>query len=153
MNRRNLKKVQGFSLVEICIVCGVLAVLMLPVFMLMSRGSSVTVRNRNEVFAQQYAMNIISYCNLAPFDGDFMKDTEEKVVGDLTILLGNTTIDLDITEEGFSKIAKRTIAIKTFTPTTPWTKRYKIVTVKVEWQQPGEPAKRNVTISGLVYNT
>ena len=55
MQLRNIRKIQGFSLVEICIVCGVLAVLMIPVFAMMSKGSSVTIRNRNEILAHQSA--------------------------------------------------------------------------------------------------
>lgn len=148
------KKIQGFSLVEICIVCGVLAVLMLPVFAMMSKGSAVTIRNRNEILAQQHALNVISYCNIVPYDDPFLNVTEGedgKPVGELTIKFSeDTVIDMNMTEEGFKKIATRTVSIKEFNPGDGWPNKYKIVTVKVEWQQVGEPNTRKVCMSGLI---
>ena len=67
------KKIKGFSLAEICIACGVLVTLLVPVFTLMSRSSSGTIRNRNEILAQEFVSNMISYCNLLSYDADFLK--------------------------------------------------------------------------------
>ena len=156
-NYRNNK--QGFSLVKISIVCAILGILLLPVFVLMSKSSSGTIRNRNEILAQQYASNVIAFCNIIKFDCDFLKETEEKVIvpGEMKVTVTNDlSIDMDITEDNFNKIATRTISIKNFnsddTGNIPSPFKYKIVTVKVEWLQPGETVPRNVTVTGLVYN-
>lgn len=153
MRLRNNKKIQGFSLVEICIVCGILAVLMIPVFAMMSKGSSVTIRNRNEILAQQHALNVINYCNITPYDDDFLAPTPDtgRPVSDLKINLSNgVTIDMGMQDEDFYKIASRTISVKEFNAGDGWPNKYKIVTVKVEWQQIGEQKPRSVCMSGLL---
>ncbi len=153
MRLRNNKKIQGFSLVEICIVCGILAVLMIPVFAMMSKGSSVTIRNRNEILAQQHALNVINYCNITPYDDDFLAPTPDtgRPVSDLKINLSNgVTIDMGMQDEEFYKIASRTISVKEFNAGDGWPNKYKIVTVKVEWQQIGEQKPRSVCMSGLL---
>ncbi len=148
----------AFSLVEISVVCGILAIFLLPVFTLMSKGSSGTIRNRNEILAQQYASNVIAYCNILKFDDDFLKQTEEKIIGSGTMTLtvsDDIKISMDITEDGFSKIATRTISIRDFKPGNSiayFPYKYKIISSKVEWQQPGESKAHNVTVTGLVYN-
>lgn len=153
MRLRNNKKIQGFSLVEICIVCGILAVLMIPVFAMMSKGSSVTIRNRNEILAQQHALNVINYCNITPYDDDFLAPTPDtgRPISDLKINLSNgVTIDMGMQDEDFYKIASRTISVKEFNAGEGWPNKYKIVTVKVEWQQIGEQKPRSVCMSGLL---
>ena len=119
----------AFSLVEISIVCVVLLVLLVPVFTLMSRGSSNTIRNRNEIIAQQYASNLIAYCNAVPFNDEYLVETEGKSVTEITVT--------------------RTLSVKNFTNDVTGS-NYKLVSVKVEWQQPGEAKKRSVILSGLV---
>ena len=157
MNKRLLNnKFKAFSLVEITIVCGVLLVLLVPIFNIMSKGNTGTLRNRNEILAQQYASNLIAFCNALKFDDDYLKAVENKIVndednnnnkikaGDYDILPSN------ITEEYFKKIATTSISIVDFDDLEVWPFRYKLVTVKVEWLQPGEKNTRNVTISGIV---
>ena len=137
----NVKKNRlAFSLVEISIVCAILVILLVPVFTLMSKGSSTTVRNRNEILAQQYASNLIAYCNAVPFDNDYLKETDGRVIPELDVQNKKET-----TEEGFT----RTLTIKDFTNDVSGDK-YKMVSVKVEWQQPGESKKRSVILSGMV---
>ena len=138
----------GFSLVEICIVCGILAAFLIPVFTLMSKSTSGTIKNRNEILAQQYASNVIAFCNVAPFDSDILKEADSLVISDTGNTLGG--IELELPEE-LKNIAKKTISVKKVNQDKlPY--EYKIVTVKVEWQQPGDNKKRNVTITGLVSN-
>ena len=154
--QKKIKK--AFSLVEICVVCAILSFLWVPLFTLMSKGSSGTIRNRNEILAQQYASNVIAYCNILKFDDDFLKETEEKIIGSGTLnltLANDIKINMDITEESFSKIATRTISIRDYNPSNSisyFPYKYKIITSKVEWFQQGENKIRNVTITGLVYN-
>ncbi len=151
MNKiQSLKSKSGFSLVEISIVCIILGLCLVPVFTIMSKGSSGTIRNRNEILAQQYAANLLAHCNIMAFDDDFLKPRKDSIVkGDELILtLNGVETKNEIKEEGFNKIATRTITIENFNP-TDWPYKYKVITVKVEWLQPGEP-KHNVTLSGLV---
>ena len=69
IRERIIKRLKGFSAIEICVVGAILTVFLIPVFTLMSQGSSGTIRNRNEIIAQQYASNYIAYCNVETFDG------------------------------------------------------------------------------------
>lgn len=130
----------GFSLVEISIVCVVLLILLVPVFTLMSKGSSTTIRNRNEIMAQQYASNLIGYCNAVPFNDAYLAETEGRNIPELSV---NNKIEK--VEENFTRI----LTVKNFTNDITGS-NYKLVNVKVEWQQPGEAKKRSVILSGLV---
>ena len=138
MTRERVKnRIKGFSIVEVCVVCAILTVFLIPVFTLLSRGSSGTIRNRNEILAQQYASNYIAFCNVAPFDSEDLVEVNEKNCNELNI---------DKTEDIF----KRIVNIKDYPETDDRPYRYKIVTVKVEWQQVGEKKQRDLTMSGLV---
>ena len=146
-----IKKIQnrlkGFSAVEICVVGVILTVFLVPVFTLMTRGSSGTIRNRNEILAQQYASNFIAYCNVVPFESEKIAEVNEKVINELNIeLKDGNTVNIDKTEDIF----KRTISIKDYPETNDRPYKYKIVSVKIEWEQVGEKKKRDLTMSGLV---
>lgn len=142
---RKRKKINGFSIIEICIVGVILTVFLVPVFTLMSRGSSRTIHNKNEILAQQYASNVIAYCNVLPFDSEKLAEVDEKDITELNIELKDDVINIDKTEDIF----KRFVSIKDFPRTDQRPYNYKIVTVRVEWQQTGEK-KREFIMSGLV---
>mgnify|MGYP003478693908 FL=1 len=148
MIRKRIKNsLTGFSIVEICVVVAILTVFLLPVFALMSRGSSGTIRNRNEILAQQYASNYIAYCNVVPFDSDKIAEVNEKVVNELNIeLKDGSSINIDKTEDIFQRI----VSIKDYPDTNDRPYKYKTVSVKIEWQQVGEKKKRELIMSGLV---
>ena len=148
MIRKRIKNsLTGFSIVEICVVVAILTVFLLPVFALMTRGSSGTIRNRNEILAQQYASNYIAYCNVVPFDSDKIVEVNEKVVNELNIeLKDGSSINIDKTEDIFQRI----VSIKDYPDTNDRHYKYKIVSVKIEWQQVGEKKKRELIMSGLV---
>ena len=102
-------KLKGFSFVEISIVCGILGVLAVPVSSLMSKGASGTIRNRNEILAQQYASNYIAFCNAKPFDDESLKAVTDKVITNddkYEITAGENVINLEVTEDSFNKILK-----------------------------------------------
>jgi hypothetical protein len=149
MINKNYNKINGFSLVEISIVGAILLIFLIPVVTLMSRGSSGTIRNRNEILAQQYASNYIAYSNLQKFDSEKLQETtEEKLVDELKLEKNGETFALiDKLEDD---LFKRYVSIKDFPATDEIPYNYKVVTVRVEWLQPGEKTKRNVTMSGLV---
>ncbi len=148
-------KSKGFSFVEIAIVCVILLILLIPIFTLFSRGSTGTVRNRNEILAQQYASNVISYCNIVPFDDVILKTENGKktdVIGELKIkdiADGIDDIDISIPIE-LGETASKTITVTDFPRTEEWPYKYKLVTVKVAWLQPGETKVRDITMTGLV---
>lgn len=142
------RKKEGFSLIEISIVCGILVIFLVPVFTLMTKSSSGTIRNRNEILAQQHASNVIAFCNALKYDDDFLAESEEKPTKNLLITAGDNKIDLNIEK---NSIFKRTIAIKEFKDDN-WPFCYKVITVKVEWQEAGEKKKRKVQMTGLVTN-
>ncbi len=147
IRKRIRNRLKGFSAVEICVVCVILTIFLIPVFTLMTRGSSGTIRNRNEILAQQYASNYIAFCNVVPFNDKEIKEVDEKIVNELNIdHKDGSKINIDKPEENF----KRIVSIKDYPDTDDRPYKYKIITVKIEWQQIGEKKKRDLTMSGLV---
>ena len=147
-------KNKGFSFVEISIVCFILLVLLIPIFTLMSRGSSGTVRNRNEILARQYASNVIAYCNGLAYDDNFLKvdnGIKTKEITELTIkdIPNHDNINIELAAE-LGQNASKTITITDFEKSEKWPYRYKLINVNVVWLQAGETKPRNVTMSGLV---
>lgn len=145
-------KIKGFSFVEISIVCFILLVLLIPIFTLISRGSSVTVRNRNEILAQQYASNIMAYCNSLPYNNDFFKvvgDEKTKELDKQISVFKHEDLIIDFPVE-LGESASRTITINNFEKNDKWPYRCRLITVKVVWLQPGETKTRNVTMTGMV---
>lgn len=141
-------RTKAFSIIEITIAIAVLMCLILPTFTMMTRGSKGTILNRNEILAQQYASNYIAYCNLQPFDSDLIKETtEEKNVDKLDVTRGGSVFaKIDKLEEGFSRF----VTIKDFPDSDEIPYKYKVITVRIEWQQSGEKSKRKITMCGLV---
>ena len=114
IRKKKTNILNGFSSIEICVVGAILTTFLIPVFTLMTRGSSGTIRNRNEIIAQQYASNYIAYCNVETFDGKELKETEEKEINELNIeLKDGSVINIDKTEKNF----KRLVSIKDFPDT------------------------------------
>ena len=147
IKKKRTNILNGFSSIEICVVGAILTTFLIPVFTLMTRGSSGTIRNRNEIIAQQYASNYIAYCNVEVFDSEKLKEIEEKEINELNIELKNgSVINIDKTEKNF----KRLVSIKDYPDTDERPYKYKIVTVKIEWEQLGEKKKRDFIMSGLV---
>ena len=53
---------EAFTLVEICIAAIIIILFLLPMFTLLSQGNKGTLHNRNEIYARNYATNILNYC-------------------------------------------------------------------------------------------
>ena len=150
-NIKNNKNKKAFTLAEICIACGVFLALLVPVLTLLSRGSSGTILNRNQILAQTYISNVIAFYNAVPFDDDNMKETE----GDETkpikdqLEFNQYGIKIEVPEELSSLVKQKTVQIKDFTnEEMPY--KYKLITAKIEWLQPGEAKSREVTMTSLV---
>lgn len=157
-------KKTGFSLIEICIACCVLGVLMVPIFTMMSKGTAGTVHNKNEILARQYAANLLAYCNLLNYNDDFLKAKSNekfkirekslplKLSDGSNIDLSETNKVFDIVDsfESFKNIdSEATITIVEFPKDDNWS-GYKTVSVKVEWKDASKPKKDNVEITGLI---
>ncbi len=142
--RKTNKK--AFSIAEVCVVCGIMGILLVPVFMIMSKSNSGTIRNKNEILSQQYASNILSYLCLQKYDGDELQETENKdMPNSMEITVNkqdhslNRVIMVSDIEENFKKISKITYSVKEFaSQTDDWPYSYKVATVFIKWQQPGE---------------
>ena len=161
------KKLQGFSLVEICIACIIIMLLIIPVFTLLSQGNSGTTQNKNEIYARTYASNILAFCNLIPFNSKAIKDdieielngnpdvnTIKEKLGLVLKLDDNPKIiDLNFEEDIYNNfiklIVKRKISIKNV-KVGEWGYNYKLVLVKIEWKEAGKVINNSVEISGLV---
>lgn len=147
-------KIRAFSFVEITIVCFIMVVLLIPIFTLMSRGSTGTVRNRNEILAQQYASNVIAYCNALPFNSEILATENGKkttTIASLTIkdIPGHENIEIMLPVE-LGENASKTLTIVDFNKNDTLPNNYKVITVNVAWLQAGETKPRKVTMTGLV---
>lgn len=136
----NIKYRSAFTIVEICLVCAIIIILLVPVFSLMTRGSSTTIYNRNEILAQQYASNLIAYCNAVPFDNEYLKDSDGRSI---------PVLKVNDKEEKIEDIFTRTLSVITYVDDVS-ERKYKLVSVKIEWQESGEANKHNVIMSGVV---
>ncbi len=145
----NLKK--AFTLAEICIACGVLMALLVPVLTLLSKGSSGTILNRNQIMAQEYISNVIAFYNARPFDDDELKakDGDETKPIEEELKITNMGITIKVPEELSKLVKKKTVQIKDFSNSDmPY--KYKLITATIVWLQPGETKNREVTMTSLV---
>ena len=136
----NIKYRSAFTIVEICLVCAIIIILLVPVFSLMTRGSSTTIYNRNEILAQQYASNLIAYCNAVPFDNEYLKDSDGRSI---------PVLKVNDKEEKIEDIFTRTLSVSTYVDDVS-KRKYKLVSVTVEWKESGEANKHNVIMAGVV---
>ena len=142
---------KGFSIIEIVIVCLVIMVLLVPVFTLMSQGNAGTSHNRNEILARQYAANIIAYYNLIPYNK--IKELNKEELASLVLESKDKKIKIDFNDLGkdferFKSLNSNfSVKVKEFKNEFH---SYKIVSVSVDWQEPGKSAASKVSMSGMV---
>lgn len=154
---KNYSNKKGFSLVEICMACVILMILFIPIFTLMSKGTSGTIHNKNEFSAKQLASNIIAYCNLVPFSSPEIAEGED-IIDKLKlnseennlINLNNKKINIADIDESFLKLTKvKKVSIKDIEfSELPY--RYKYVTVRIEWLETGKKVNDFIEMSGMI---
>lgn len=135
---------RAFSFVEILFAIICLGVLVAPIFNMFGQGTKGTIRNRNDILAQQHASNLMSYAFFLPYNHDFLKVCAPRDTGSFQVEFGGKTLDLSMEEGQF----RRTIQISEVKP-TDWQYTYKVVTVVVRWQEPNG-LNRRIKIAGLV---
>ncbi len=157
MNNYSSKR-NGFSIVEICIACVIFMTLLIPIVTIMSKGNSGAIHNKNEFSAKQLAANIIAYCNLIPFNSPEISEGENIIdklklnfnENDLIKINGNKIINIAAVDESFLKLIKvKKVSIKDIDITElPY--KYKLVTVRIEWLEPGKTTNNHLEISEMI---
>ena len=151
--------IKAFSLVEISIVCGVLLILLIPVFTLMSQGNKSTVQSRNEILANQYALNVISYANLINYDDIFYQhyDSNYSLLDENLILNEQQGAKIDLNNLGESYEAFKNLKPEIYIKIqenqgdpSNWSYKYRVISVKIEWKEPGLTNKQIIEKTGLV---
>lgn len=132
----------GVSFIEIAFAVLCLGVLLVPVSSIFTQGSTNTIRNRNEVLAQQHAANLMNCALLIPYDDLVVGSAIDYKTLNLNVSGGQ--IDLSVEEELFSR--HMTVTEET---SPSWKYSYKLITVNVSWQEPSG-IERNISIAGLV---
>lgn len=132
-------------------------ILFIPIFTLMSKGTSGTIHNKNEFSAKQLASNIIAYCNLVPFSSPEIAEGED-IIDKLKlnseennlINLNNKKINIADIDESFLKLIKvKKVSIKDIEfSELPY--RYKYVTVRIEWLETGKKVNDFIEMSGMI---
>ncbi|MBU1106618.1 MAG: hypothetical protein KKB51_08140 [Candidatus Riflebacteria bacterium] len=135
---------RAFSFVEIMFAIICLGLLAAPIFNMFGQGAKGTIRNRNDILAQQHASNLMSYAFFLPYNHDFLDVSAPRDTGSLQVDFGGKTLDLSMEDPQF----KRTIAVSEIKP-PDWKHTYKVVTVVVRWQEPNG-LNRRIKIAGLV---
>lgn len=157
MNKK-LSKKAGFSIVEICMACVILLILLIPIFTLMSKGTSGTVHNKNEFCAKQLAANIIAYCNLIPFNSPEISEGEDILdklklnseENELINLNENKIINIADVDKSFLKLIKvKKVSIKDI-EFAELPNRYKYITVRIEWLESGKTQNNFIEMSGMI---
>ena len=157
MNKKLYKKI-GFSIVEICIACVIFMILLVPIFTIMSKGNSGAIHNKNEFSAKQLASNIIAYCNLIPFNSPEIIEGEDIInklklnsqENDLIEIDGNKQINFAEIDENFLRLIKvKKVSVKDIEMSElPY--KYKFVTVRIEWLEPGKTVNNSIEMSGMI---
>lgn len=138
-----MKRLQGFSFVEIMIAVICLAVVLIPLTTMFSASSSGTVQNRNDILARQHAANLLDYCYSIGYGDEFLKPGNERAVAAVTVKAGADELVLDM-DENF----KRTIAIEEVKPTS-WRYSYKLIKVRVSWFE-NKNLEKDIVMTGVV---
>ena len=143
----------GFTIVEICVVCVILMLLLVPVFTLMSQGSSGTIHNRNEILAREYVANIIAFCNIIHYN--HVKEFNLDELNKLCLENESKDFKIDLNDlgknfEGLRLLIKDIkVKVKEFQSNNS-NYKYKIVTVTLEWKEPDKKNSNKVIMSGMV---
>ena len=141
----------GFSIIEICIVCAILLILLIPIFSLLTQGNAGTVHNRNEIIARQYVANIIAYYNLIPYSQ--IKEPSQDEIKSLILRNKDNDYKINLNDlgkdfENFKNLdSKTSVKVKEFKNQFF---NYKVVSVSVDWKEPGKKVSSNVSMSGMI---
>ena len=144
---------KGFSIIEICIVCVIMLVVMIPIFTLMSQGNAGTVHNRNEIIARNYAANIIAYLNLLPYND--VKELSKAELSTLALENTETNLKIDLNDLGKNFDYFKTLDFNAYAKVSEFNNRfnkYKVVAVTVEWKEINKKTVSSISLSGMVTN-
>ncbi len=148
-----IRNSKGFSIIEICIVCVIMLVVMIPIFTLMSQGNAGTVHNRNEIIARNYAANIIAYLNLLPYND--VKELNKAELSSLALENTETNLKIDLNDLGKNFDYFKTLGFNAYVKVSEFNNRfnkYKVVAVTVEWKETNKKTVNSISLSGMVTN-
>lgn len=132
---------RGFSFAEILVTVLVLALGIIPVFLVFSKGSMGTVLSRDEMTAHLYAAELIDWCQSHTFDQ--LPECSETPKP-------NLDLGPDCTSQIDSRY-RRLMSVKILpTPggAANWPMQYKVVTADVRWNSQG--VDRRFVLTGLL---
>ena len=135
-------KNKAFSFIEIIVSLLVLGILIVPVYTIFSEGTTVTIRSRNEILALQQASNILSYAYSMPYDFLYPQPETQFISQDIDI--DGQMVSLGVNENIFG-----TYVTIQESEIDEWGVNYKVVTVRVEWQE-ANTMQMQLSLSGLV---
>jgi hypothetical protein len=125
----------------------------------MSQGNKSTVQSRNEILANQYALNVISYANLINYDDIFYQhyDNNYSLLGESLVLNEQLNNKIDLNDLGESFQAFKNLNPEIFIKIqenvgnpSNWSYKYRVISVKIEWKEPGLTNKQIIEKTGLV---
>lgn len=128
----------GVSFAEVIVTMLILTMGIIPVMNVISRGTEGTVMTRDEIFAHQFASEMIDYCQALGYDEIPTGEVKNLTFADGSVL----PIDQRFTRE--VKISETASA----EDLPAWPKKYKIVVVDVSWNNGG--IIRHYFLSGMI---
>ncbi|HNV70775.1 MAG TPA: hypothetical protein PKO06_13830 [Candidatus Ozemobacteraceae bacterium] len=131
----------GFSFTEILVTVLVVALGIIPVFLVFSKGSMGTILSRDEMTAHIYAAELIDWCQTHRYDQ--LAECENHSVPELS-LGGDCTSRID-------DKYRRQLTVKALA--TPggagnWPMQYKVLTATIHWNSQG--VERTFVMTGLL---
>lgn len=140
MKRSVAGKPLGLSFAEVIVTMLILAMGIIPVMTVISRGTEGTVMTRDEIIAHQFASELIDYCQALGYE-------EIPAPGPIDRLTFADGSVLQI-EPRFTRTLKISEAASS-EDLPAWPKKYKIVVADVSWTTGG--VVRHYYLSGMVH--
>jgi len=136
----------AFTLPEVLIGLLVISCGIIPIFYVFARGNAGTVQTKDEVLAQNYASDLLSYALTKKYDDPFLAEGRHSL-DSLTITpKSGAPVTLEV-EKDFSRF----LNVTEWHPPAgmDWDYSYKIIVAEVVWKSAG--VSRKLQLSSLVY--
>ncbi len=118
----------------------------IPIFLVFSRGTAGTVQTKDEILAQNYALDLLAYAQTMKFDDSFLSQGRHPAKT-VSISPSNIPAVSLKMEEGFD----RNLEVTDWQPDPgmEWAYKYKILTAEVIWTSKG--VSRKIQMPSLVF--
>lgn len=137
---------KAFSLTEVLIAVVIIACGIVPIFFVFSRGNAGTVQTKDEILAQNYALDLLAYAQALKFDNAFLSQGRHPAKSVSLTPSNIPAVSLKM-EDGFD----RNLEVVDWQPdaSMEWGYQYKVLTSEVTWTSKG--VSRKIQMPSIIY--